>query len=82
MYHKYNADKDFAVSQAEDVEAKNEFLRQRDFLERTVRTLKQQVPNNFQIVNPSLILLFSDRLPRAAQRAEQTRYVWWKRMQR
>lgn len=43
MYHKYNADKDFAVTQAEDVEAKNEFLRQRDFLERTVRTLKQQV---------------------------------------
>lgn len=43
MYHKYNADRDFAATQAEDVEAKNEFLRQRDFLERTVKTLKLQV---------------------------------------
>lgn len=43
MYHKYNADKDFEVSQAEDTEAKSEFLRQRDFLERTVATLHAQV---------------------------------------
>ncbi|CAG9770077.1 unnamed protein product [Ceutorhynchus assimilis] len=42
MYHKYNADKDFEVSQAEDTEAKSEFLRQRDFLERTVSTLHAQ----------------------------------------
>lgn len=45
MYHKYNADKDFALTQAEDFEAKNEFLRQRDFLERTVRSLQKQVFN-------------------------------------
>lgn len=43
MYHKYNADKDFELTQAEDTDAKNEFLRQRDFLERTVFTLQQQV---------------------------------------
>lgn len=43
MYHKYNADKDFEVTQAEDTEAKSEFLRQRDFLERTVSTLHYQV---------------------------------------
>lgn len=43
MYHKYNADKDFTLIQAEDFETKNEFLRQRDFLERTVKTLKNQV---------------------------------------
>lgn len=43
MYHKYNADRDFGTTQAEDVEAKNEFLRQREFLERTVTTLKDQV---------------------------------------
>ncbi|KAK4873590.1 hypothetical protein RN001_012950 [Aquatica leii] len=43
MYHKYNADKDFALTQAEESEAKNEFLRQRNFLERTIKTLQQQV---------------------------------------
>ncbi|XP_017782730.1 PREDICTED: cilia- and flagella-associated protein 57 [Nicrophorus vespilloides] len=43
MYHKYNADKDFAIAHAEDNEAKKEFLRQRDFLERTVKALKSQV---------------------------------------
>ncbi|XP_060521926.1 cilia- and flagella-associated protein 57 [Cylas formicarius] len=42
MYHKYNADKDFEVIQAEDTEAKGEFLRQREFLERTVATLHKQ----------------------------------------
>lgn len=43
MYHKYNADKDFELAQAEDTEAKNEFLRQRDFLERTIKILQKQV---------------------------------------
>lgn len=43
MYHKYNEDKDFELTQAEDIESKNEFLRQRDFLERTVKTLQLQV---------------------------------------
>lgn len=48
MFHKYNADKDFEISQAEDIEARNEFLRQRAFLERTVKTLQDQV-NSLQI---------------------------------
>ncbi|XP_031354286.1 cilia- and flagella-associated protein 57 [Photinus pyralis] len=43
MYHKYNADKDFDVIRVEEGEARNEFHRQRDFLERTVKTLQQQV---------------------------------------
>ncbi|KAF5270192.1 hypothetical protein FQR65_LT05672 [Abscondita terminalis] len=43
MYHKYNADSEFAVTHAEEAEAKHEFLRQRDFLERTIKTLQQQV---------------------------------------
>lgn len=43
MYLKYNADKDFALTQAEDFESKNEFLRQREFLERTVKSLQKQV---------------------------------------
>ncbi|KAJ8986164.1 hypothetical protein NQ317_005638 [Molorchus minor] len=46
MYHKYNADKDFEITQAEDTEAKNEFLRQREFLERTVATLHSQATKN------------------------------------
>ncbi|KAL1494188.1 hypothetical protein ABEB36_009827 [Hypothenemus hampei] len=46
MYHKYNADKEFEVSQAEDSDAKNEFLRQRDFLERTVSKLHTQATKN------------------------------------
>ncbi|KAK5641374.1 hypothetical protein RI129_009921 [Pyrocoelia pectoralis] len=43
MYHKYNADKDFDIIRVEEGEATNEFHRQRDFLERTVKTLQQQV---------------------------------------
>lgn len=43
MYHKYNADRDFAATQAEDAKSKNKFLRQRDFLEKTSKTLRQQV---------------------------------------
>lgn len=66
MYHKYNADKDFAVSQAEDVEAKNEFLRQRDFLERTVRTLKQQVS---WISWTCLFLLFTFSTPQKVNKS-------------
>lgn len=43
MYHRYNEDKNFMSSQAEDTEAIGEFQRQRQFLERTVATLKRQV---------------------------------------
>lgn len=43
MYHKYNIDEDFALAQAEDTEVKSEFLRQREFLERTVSSLQTQV---------------------------------------
>lgn len=46
MYHRYNADKDFNIISMEDFEAKNEFLRQRDFLERTVKSLQGQVTRN------------------------------------
>lgn len=46
MYLKYNADKDFALTQAEDFESKNEFLRQREFLERTVKSLQKQVTDD------------------------------------
>ncbi|CAG9863767.1 unnamed protein product [Phyllotreta striolata] len=46
MYCKYNTDKDFEVAQQEDTEAKSEFLRQRDFLERAVATLHHQASKN------------------------------------
>lgn len=42
IYQRYNGDGDFVV-QTEDVEAKNEFMRQRDFLEKTIKDLKQEV---------------------------------------
>lgn len=45
MYHKYNPDVNFTVSQAEDTEVKNEFMRQREFLERTATKLQKQVNN-------------------------------------
>lgn len=43
MYHRYNDSKDFQISQIEDSDAKNEFIRQREYLERTVRGLKKAV---------------------------------------
>lgn len=46
MYHQYNADEDFALIRSEEYEMKSEFLRQRDFLERTVSTLQSQVRNH------------------------------------
>ncbi|XP_066249993.1 cilia- and flagella-associated protein 57 [Euwallacea similis] len=49
MYHKYNADKDFEVMLAESTEAKSEFLRQRDFLERTVAVLNARATKNTNI---------------------------------
>ncbi|XP_045476478.1 cilia- and flagella-associated protein 57 [Harmonia axyridis] len=65
IYHKYNADKDFAMTQEEDKEAKGEFLRQREFLERTVSTLKERVIRNqssvgvdkFRLVEENALLL-------------------------
>ncbi|XP_022907952.2 cilia- and flagella-associated protein 57 [Onthophagus taurus] len=43
MYHTYNTDKDFEIMLAEDRDAKNEFLRQRDFLEKTIKSLQTQI---------------------------------------
>ncbi|KAG5880638.1 hypothetical protein JTB14_037290 [Gonioctena quinquepunctata] len=60
MYHKYNADKDFEVTQAEDTEAKSEFLRQRDFLERTVSTLHSQATKNTNILSYDKIRLVDE----------------------
>ncbi|KAK9883072.1 hypothetical protein WA026_001275 [Henosepilachna vigintioctopunctata] len=65
IYHKYNADKDFAMGQEEDKDAKSEFLRQREFLERTVTQLKQRVLRNqssvgvdkFRLVEENALLL-------------------------
>ncbi|CAH1154655.1 unnamed protein product [Phaedon cochleariae] len=60
MYHKYNADKDFEVTQAEDTEAKSEFLRQRDFLERTVSTLHFQATKNTNLLSYDKVRLVDD----------------------
>lgn len=46
MYHKFNIDKEFQLAQVEDSEIRSEFLRQREFLERTVATLQTQVNKN------------------------------------
>ncbi|XP_044252622.1 cilia- and flagella-associated protein 57 [Tribolium madens] len=55
MYHKFNIDEDFELTQAEDTEVKSEFLRQREFLERTVSSLQMQV-------NKSTSTLSSDKV--------------------
>ncbi|XP_057670540.1 cilia- and flagella-associated protein 57 [Diorhabda carinulata] len=60
MYHKYNADKDFEVTQQEDTEAKNEFLRQRDFLERTVSTLHDQATKNTNLLSYDKVRLVDE----------------------
>nr|XP_023027258.1 cilia- and flagella-associated protein 57-like [Leptinotarsa decemlineata] len=60
MYHKYNADKDFEVTQAEDTEAKSEFLRQRDFLERTVSTLHYQATKNTNLLSYDKVRLVDE----------------------
>jgi hypothetical protein len=43
LYKKYSKDTSFNRSQGQDVEAQTEFMRQREHLERTVASLKQQV---------------------------------------
>lgn len=43
LYHKYSADDEFVRSRAADQAAECEFIRQRDFLEKTVASLKKQV---------------------------------------
>lgn len=43
MHHKYNADKEFAITQEEDCDIKNEFQKQRYYLEKTVDDLKKTV---------------------------------------
>ncbi|XP_050501847.1 cilia- and flagella-associated protein 57 [Diabrotica virgifera virgifera] len=60
MYHKYNADKDFEATQKEDTEAKNEFLRQRDFLERTVATLHEQATKNTSLLSYDKVRLVDE----------------------
>lgn len=49
MYHRYNQGNDFQASQMEEAEAKNEFARQRCYLERTVKGLKTAVSFKFFI---------------------------------
>ncbi|CAH2006904.1 unnamed protein product [Acanthoscelides obtectus] len=60
MYHKYDADKDFEVTQAEDTEAKSEFLRQRDFLERTVATLHYQATKSTTVLSYDKVRLVDE----------------------
>ncbi|KAJ8923117.1 hypothetical protein NQ315_001670 [Exocentrus adspersus] len=60
MYHKYNADKDFEITQAEDTEARSEFLRQRDFLERTVSTLHYQATKNANLLSYDKVRLVDE----------------------
>lgn len=43
MYHKYNADKDFAIIQVEDCDVEGEFQKQRAYLEKTIAGLKKLV---------------------------------------
>lgn len=57
MYHKHNADKDFAITHAEDAEAKKEFMRQRDFLERSVKALRAQVTKSKSYTGENLRLV-------------------------
>ncbi|XP_044759161.1 cilia- and flagella-associated protein 57 [Coccinella septempunctata] len=79
IYHKYNADKDFAMAQEEDKEAKSEFLRQREFLERTVSKLKERVIRNqssvgvdkFRLVEENALLLVETNNLRYNLRNEQ-----------
>ncbi|XP_050451189.1 cilia- and flagella-associated protein 57 [Cataglyphis hispanica] len=43
LYHKYSADDEFLRSRKADVDAQCEFIKQRDYLERTVASLRKQV---------------------------------------
>jgi regulator of replication initiation timing len=43
LYHKYNTDDEFLRSRKADLAAECEFIKQRDFLEKTVMSLKKQV---------------------------------------
>lgn len=43
LYHKYSADDEFLRSREADVDAQCEFIKQRDYLERTIASLKKQV---------------------------------------
>ncbi|KAL3272571.1 hypothetical protein HHI36_014041 [Cryptolaemus montrouzieri] len=80
IYHKYNADKDFAMAQEEDKEAKSEFLRQREFLERTVSKLKERVIRNqssvgvdkFRLVEENALLLVETNNLRHDLKTEQS----------
>lgn len=43
LYHKYSADEEFLRSHKADLDAQCDFMKQRDYLERTVESLKKQV---------------------------------------
>lgn len=55
MYEKNNADQYFATTHADDSEARNEFRRQRNFIEKTIKDLKQQV-RTFNIKDKSICI--------------------------
>lgn len=81
MYHKFNIDEDFELSQAEDTEVKSEFLRQREFLERTVASLQMQVnkststlsSDKVKLTEENAILLVETNMLRKELKDEQKR---------
>lgn len=81
MYHKYNIDENFEITQAEDTEVKNEFLRQREFLERTVASLQTQVNKStstlsydkVKLTEENAVLLVETNMLRKELKDEQKR---------
>ncbi|RZC27649.1 WD repeat-containing protein 65 [Asbolus verrucosus] len=81
MYHKFNIDEDFELTQAEDSEVKTEFLRQREFLERTVTSLQMQVnkststlsSDKVKLTEENAILLVETNMLRKELKDEQRR---------
>lgn len=51
LYHRYSDDDEFLRNRAADLEAQCEFMRQRDHLERTVKSLQKQVHHDDGIGN-------------------------------
>ncbi|CAH0564937.1 unnamed protein product [Brassicogethes aeneus] len=62
MYHKYNPDVDFTVTQAEDTDVKNEFMRQREFLERTSNKLQKQAIKNTSLLSSDKVRLVGENV--------------------
>ena len=81
MYLKYNIDEDFAITQAEDTEVKSEFMRQREFLERTVTSLQVQVnkssstlsADKVKLTEENAVLLVETNMLRKELKDEQKR---------